>query len=276
MLTTRILSLAILAIALVSVSGCDSTGNASSVLVAPTLRGPTEAASFPAQSLVEFSWEPVDEASFYEIAIEYDDYPSANDAELVSDTVHVDQLTELGVARWRVRARNSESVGIWSDVRTMDVVGTRVSVTGEYNFRFSTDEATVGQTLVSSSDEAFATVLLAEIQNSGATVGDLREIAVEAFDVSIENPPGTTLDDFSEWKMLLTRTPDEEIIVSITDPAPALESSAVTFQQPDSWLSLASSAQTVGTLSLRTNPRTPRSTDVHVKAVVQMTAVLNR
>ena len=118
--------------------------------------------------------------------------------------------------------------------------------------------------------------MLAEIQNSGATVGDLREIAVEAFDVSIENPPGTTLDDFSEWKMLLTRTPDEEIIVSITDPAPALESSAVTFQQPDSWLSLASSTQTVGTLSLRTNPRTPRSTGVHVKAVVQMTAVLNR
>ncbi len=272
----RILSAAILAIALVSVSGCDSTGNASSELDAPVLRGPAESASFPALSLVEFSWEAVDEAAFYEIAIEFDDYPSANVGGLVSDTVHVDQLTELGVARWRVRARNVESVGIWSDTRTMDVVGTRVSVTGEYNHRFSTDEATVGQTLVTSSDEAFATVLLAAIQNSGATVGDLREIAVEAFDVSIENPPGTTLDDFSEWKMLLTRTPDEEIIMSITDPAPPLESSAVTFQQPANWLSLAASAQTDVTLSLRTNPRTPRSTDVHVKAVIRMTAVLNR
>jgi hypothetical protein len=272
----RILSPGIFAIALVSASVCDSAGNANPELDAPAFRGPAETASFRALSLVEFSWEPVDKAAFYEMAIEYDDYPSANVTGLVSDTVHVDQLTELGIARWRVRARNEESVGIWSDARTMDLVGSRVSVTGEYNFRFSTDEATVGQTLVTSSDEAFATVLLAEIQKSGATVGDLREIAVEAFDVSIENPPGTTLDDFSEWKMLLTRTPDEGIIMSITDPAPALESSAVTFQQPENWLSLASRAQTAVTLSLRTNPRTPRSTDVHVKAVIRMTAVLNR
>ncbi|MDX1740253.1 MAG: hypothetical protein R3178_03130 [Rhodothermales bacterium] len=266
----------LLAAAIVSTIGCDTGGDSGAALDSPLLGGPIEDASFPARSLVEFSWSRVEGATAYEYDINYDDYPASNTSGVVLDTFHVEQLVELGTVTWRVRAHSAEGPGPWSRQRQVEAYGTEASVSTTVGFQISTQEAIVGDIVRVAAGVPFAAPLTAAIQSEGGSVSELREIRVTRFEARITSPAETTFDDFSEWTMLLVSGSAEKTIMAMTDPAPASETATLVFLEPEDWISLAVHPQTQLEISVRINPRSPRPADVQAEIRLDMAAVLNR